>query len=139
VTSKTAKQRPLVWLTKGSGRPEVFKAGVKVGVDWIAARASSPGPGLFGRPRQRRHPATTKNAAILAKAVGGVALALGPRGHISLYDSEKLSKLEGSVEIRGNAVEMLLLALTVGEAEAILGVLQAFRDKAFRKNMRAKC
>ena len=120
----SAARHPLVWLVKGSGRPEIIKAGVRVGVGWIAARASSPSP--LGKPR-RRHPATTKNAEILAKAVGGVALALGPRGHVSLCDSKKLSKIEGSVEVSGNAVEMLLLGLTVGEAEAILGALVAFR------------
>jgi hypothetical protein len=131
------KHSPLVQLVNGSDRPHLTKAGdVRVGRDWIAARAASKPLVLFKKPR-RRHPATTKNTDFLAKAVGGVGLALGPRGHISLYYSKRLRKVDGSVEIWGNAVTMLFEDLTLGEAEAILGVLMFVRAEAKKKGKKS--
>lgn len=105
---------------------------VQVGRKWILARASSKPSRLFLKPR-RRHPVTTKNTEFLAKAVGGVGLALGPRGHVDFYPSKRLGKVNGSVEIWGNACTMLFEDLSVGEVEAILGVLMFVRGEAFKK------
>jgi len=133
VIARGTRLRPPVQVVAGSDRPQLTRdGGVRVGTDWIAARAASGSSVLHKRPR-RRHPATGKNTAFLAKAVGGAALDLGPRGHISLYDSKRLRKVNGSVEIWGNVVTMLFEDLTVGEAEAICGVLIAVRAGAFRK------
>jgi hypothetical protein len=124
-----------IHVVDGSSLPQLTKDGsVRVGAGWIAAKARMPV--LFKRPR-RRHPATSKNTATLAKAVGGVALDLGPRGHVSLYHSKRLRKVNGTVEIWGNAVDLVFEDLTFGEAEAILGVLMAVRAGAFRKDKKS--
>ena len=68
---------------------------------------------------------TAASAAAIAKVIG--ATDIDAKGRVSFSRSKKLPDLEGSAECSGEAVSLSFSDLTVGEVEAMLGVLMFMR------------
>jgi hypothetical protein len=68
---------------------------------------------------------TAQSAAAIAKVVGAVDIEA--KGRVSFSRSRRLPDLEGSAECRGEAVSLSFSDLSVGEVEAMLGVLMLMR------------
>jgi hypothetical protein len=78
---------------------------------------------------KNKGPTTTarKNAAVMARIVGGVAEDCGLRCMVNTYTSKKLAKIEGAVECRGSTVTVSLVDISAHDAGVMLLALEYSR------------
>jgi hypothetical protein len=73
------------------------------------------------------------SAAVLAKIIGGTAENAGRRCMVFTRSSQKLSKIEGSVECRGSTVTLSLVDISAPEAGAMLATLVFMRGESKKR------
>ncbi len=78
---------------------------------------------LFASKYKPPTAAARKNAAALAKIIGGTAEDVGRRCTVQIGLSQKLPNIDGSVECRDAVVSLILLDISPGEVGAMLMTL----------------
>jgi hypothetical protein len=76
------------------------------------------------------------NAAALAKIIGGTAEDVGRRCMVVTYFSQKLPKIEGSIECQGSTVTLTLVDISAPEVGAMLTTLVLMRGESKKRKAR---